>query len=101
MRAHEGEGVPVALEDMLRAEAHATGAEAHGRRGKGVDVCAVQEGVLQCLCSDVVGGVVGALREQADFTDRRFLRPFACATALESRDHVLTQCGHERSPFVR
>ena len=43
VRANEREGVPVALEDVLGEKAHATGAEAHGRGGEAVDVCAVQE----------------------------------------------------------
>ena len=41
-RAQAGEGVPVALEDRLRQEADAAGAEAHGGRGEAVDMCAVQ-----------------------------------------------------------
>jgi hypothetical protein len=48
-RAPEWEGVPVALEDVLREAADATGAETHGGGGKPIDVFAVQEGVLQCL----------------------------------------------------
>ena len=54
-RAHEGEGVPVTLEDVLREEANATGADAHGRWGKAIDVFAVQKGVLQLLFSNEVG----------------------------------------------
>ncbi len=100
-RAQEREGGPVALEDVRREEADTTGAETHGRGGEAVDVLPVQEGVLQCLCSDAVGGCVGALSQQADFPDRSFLSPFALATALESRNHVLTQWAHEISPFVR
>jgi putative tryptophan/tyrosine transport system substrate-binding protein len=42
--AQAGEGVPVALEDRLRQEADAAGAEAHGGRGEAVDMCAVQAG---------------------------------------------------------
>ena len=100
-RAHEREGMPVALEDMLREEAHATGADAHGRRGEAIDVFAVEEGTLQLLFREAVGGFVGELGEQADFADRGFLRPFAFATALKSRHHVLTQWGHAMSPFMR
>ena len=77
-----------------------TRAEAHGRGGEAVDVLPVQEGVLQCLCRDAVGGWVVELREQTDFPDRGVLRPFALATALKRGNHVLTQWGHELSPFV-
>ena len=52
---HEREDVPVAREDMLREESHATVAEAHRRWGKAVDVFPVQEVVLKFLCSDAVG----------------------------------------------
>jgi hypothetical protein len=100
LRAHEREGVPVALEDVLREEAEAAVADAHRSGGEAVDVFPVQEVVLQLLFRDVVGGFVVELREQADFTDIRGLSPFAFATELESRDHVLTQRGHEMSPFV-
>jgi len=99
--AQERQGVPVALEDVLIEEADTTGAEAHGRWGKAIDVFAVQEGVLQLLFRDAVGGCVGELSQQAYFTDRGFLRPFAFATELEGRKHVLTQWAHEISPFVR
>src|SRR5712691_9371437 len=44
-----------ALEDVLREEANATGADTHGSWGKAIDVFAVQEGVLQLLCRDAVG----------------------------------------------
>ena len=100
LRAQERQGVPVALEDVLIEEADTTVAEAHGRWGKAVDVFAVQEVVLQFLFRDVVGGFVVELSQQAYFPDIGFLRPFALATELESRHHVLTQWGHERSPFV-
>jgi hypothetical protein len=99
LRAHAREGVPVALEDLLREEAHATLAEAHGRGGKAVDGLAVPEVALTFLCRNAVGGCVGELGEETDCTDRRFLRPFAFATALERRNHVLTQWGHARAPF--
>jgi hypothetical protein len=101
VRAHEREGVPVAREDVLREKADATVGEAHGSWGKAIDVCAVQEGVLQRLCSDAVGGCVGERSQQAYCTDRGFLRPFAFATALESRKHWWTQWGHEMSPCLR
>ena len=92
--------MPVALEDVLREEADATGAEAHGSWGKAIDIVAVQEGVLQLLCRDAVGCFVGELSQQAYFPDRGFLSPFALATALKCGQHVLTQWGHEISPFV-
>jgi hypothetical protein len=97
----EREGVPVALENVLREEANATGAEAHGRRSQAIDIVAVQEVTLQRRFRDAVGGCVVALGQEADFPDRRFLGPFALAAEVESRDHVLTQWGHEISPFVR
>ena len=97
----EREGVPVARENVLREEAHATGADAHGRRSQAIDICAVQEGTLQLRFRDAVGGCVGELGQEADVPDRRFLGPFALAAALESRNHWLTQWGHAISPFVR
>ncbi len=60
--AQERQGVPVALEHVLREEAETPGADAHGRWSKAIDVVAVQEGVLQLLCSDAVGGLVGERR---------------------------------------
>jgi hypothetical protein len=39
--------------------------------------------------------------EQVNFADIGFLRPFALATEVERCDHVLTEWGHEISPFVR
>ena len=92
--------MPVALEDVLREASEATIAEAQGSWGEAVDVFAVQEGVLQLLCRDAVGCCVGELSQQTDFPDRGFLSPFALATEVESRNHVLTQWGHELSPFV-
>jgi hypothetical protein len=53
--AQKCEGVPVTLEDVWREAAQATGAEAQGSWGKAMDVCAVQQGVLQRLCSKEVG----------------------------------------------
>jgi hypothetical protein len=41
------------------------------------------------------------LGQQADFPDRGCLSPFALATEVESHQHLLTQWGHELSPFVR
>ena len=83
LRAQERPRVPSACADVLREEADAAGAHAHGRWG------------------EAVGGWVGALGQQADFSDRGCLRPFACAAEVESRNHVLTQGAHEISPFVR
>jgi hypothetical protein len=40
------------------------------------------------------------LGQQADFPDIGGLSPFALATELKRCDHVLTQWGHELSPFV-
>jgi hypothetical protein len=88
--AQERKSVPVALEDVLREATDATIADTHGRGGEAVDVFPVQEGVLKCLCSHAVGGCVVALRAQTDFADRRFLRPFALATEVQRRKHVLT-----------
>ena len=88
--AQERKGVPVALEDVLREETDATIADTHGRGGEAVDVCPVQEVVLKFLFSHAVGGCVVELREQTDFADIRFLRPFALATEVQSRKHVLT-----------
>ena len=100
VRPEECKGVPVAFEDVLREEADATVADAHGRGGEAVDVCAVQEGALQLLFRDAVGGCVVELREQADFPDIGLLGTLTLAAELESRDHLLTQWGHERSPFL-
>jgi len=90
LRAQERQGGPVTLQDVLREEADAAGADAHGRRGEAIDVFPVQEVTLQLLFGNAVGGFMGELGEQADFTDLSFLRPFAFATALKSRHHVLT-----------
>jgi hypothetical protein len=100
-RAHEREGVPVALEDVLREEADATVADAHGSGGEAIDVFAVQEIALELLFGEQVGGFVVELSQQADFSDISFLSPFALATEVESGNHVLTQWGHEMSPSMR
>jgi hypothetical protein len=86
---------------MVREEADATVAEAHGRGRQAIDGFAVQEVPLQLLCRDAVRGFVVELGQQADFPDRGCLRPFALATEVEGRKHVLPQWGHEISPFVR
>jgi hypothetical protein len=99
-RTEEGAGVPVACEDVLREEAEAPGAETHRRGGEAVDMLPVQEGVLEFWFRDAVGGCGGELSQQTDFPDRGGLSPFALATEWESRNHVLTQWGHERSPSL-
>jgi hypothetical protein len=96
----ECEGVPVALEDVLRAKADATRADTHGRGGEAVAMFPVQEGVLEFWCREAVGGRVVARREQAYCPDIGCLGPFALATEVERGDHVLTQWSHELSPFV-
>ena len=47
-RAHEREGVPIACEDVLGEAAETTVTDAHGRGGKAINVCAVEERALQC-----------------------------------------------------
>ena len=100
LRTQEREGVPVALEDVLVEEADATVADTHGRWGEAIGIFSVQEGVLEFWFRDAVGGFVVELSQQTDFPDRGCLSPFALATELESRNHLLTQWGHEISPFV-
>jgi hypothetical protein len=100
LRAHARQGVPVALADVLREEAETAVADTHGRGGEAIDVFPVPEGGLECLFRNEVGGFVVELSQQTDCTDRGFLRPFALATALESRKHLLTQWGHEMSPCM-
>ena len=92
--------MPGALEAVRRAEVEATGAEAPGSWGEAVDVCPVEEGGLQLRFGEQAGRCAIELREQAYFTDRGFLRPFALATELKRCDHVLTPWSHEISPFV-
>ena len=98
--AEERQGVPVTREDVLGEERDAAGAEAHGSRGEVVDVCAVQEGVLEFRFGDEVRGFIIELSEQAHLTDRGLLGAFARATELEGGNHVLAQRGHEISPFL-
>jgi hypothetical protein len=85
---------------MLVEEAEATGAETPGRWGEAIDGFAGEKIVLQFLCRDTVGGLVGELGQQADFPEIGGRRPFALATELKRGDHVLTQWGHERSPCI-
>jgi hypothetical protein len=99
--ANQRQGVPVALEDVLREAADAAGAEAHGSWSKAIDVCAVQEGGLQLRFRDHVRGCAIALREHAYCTDRGLLGTFARATAWKCIEHLLAQWGHERSPVLR
>jgi hypothetical protein len=101
LRAQEREGVPIAFEAVLIEEADTAVADAHGRWGEAIDIFPVQEVVLQFLFSDAVRGCMGELRKQAYFPDIGFLSPFAFATEVEGRNHVLTQWAHEIPPFVR
>ena len=101
LRPQEREGVPVALEDVLREEAEATVADTHRSWSQAIDVFPVQEIALKLLFRDAVGGFVVELGQQADFPDIGFLSPFALATKLECGQHLLTQWSHEMSPFVR
>jgi hypothetical protein len=98
LRAQERERGPIAREDVLVEEAKTAIAETHGRWSKAVDVVPVQEGVLECLCSDTVGGSVVALSQEADCSDIGCLGPFTLAAEVERCNHELTQWGHERSP---
>src|SRR5882672_455158 len=65
VRTQEREGVPVAREDVRREEAEATGAEAQGRGGEALDVCAGQARALERLCGEQVGRCVGERSQQA------------------------------------
>jgi hypothetical protein len=101
LRTQERQRGPVTLQDVLIEEADATVADTHRRRGQAIDVFAVQEVALQLLFRKAVGGLGVELSQQADFPDIGVLCPFALATELKSRDHLLTQWAHETSPFVR
>jgi hypothetical protein len=92
---------PVAWEDVRREEAPTTGAETHRGWGEAVDGCAMQTGALQRLCREAVGGCGVARRAEAACSDRGCMRPCACATEVERREHVVTQGAHRLSPFVR
>ena len=93
--------MPVALEDVLSEASDATRADAQGSWGEAVDVLPVQEGVLQRLFGEQIGRFAIERSQQADLTDRGLLGPLSLATALPCGHHVLTQWGHEISPFVR
>jgi hypothetical protein len=97
---NQSQRVPITLKDMMREESDATGADAHGSWGKAIDVCAVQAGGLKLLFGEQVWRCARELSQQADLTDIRFLSPFSLTTELEGGHHVLTQGGHEMSPFV-
>jgi hypothetical protein len=99
--AHERPGVPVALDDVLGEERDAAGADAHGSRGEVVDVFAGQAVVLEVRCGEEVRGWLRALREPAHLTDIGWWGAFARATEWAGGKQVLTQRGHERSPFRR
>ena len=98
--ANKREGVPIALEDVLREEADTAVADTHGRWGEAIDVFAVQEVGLEFLFGDHVRRFAIELGEEADFSDIRFLGAFAFATELERGNHLLTPWGHEQSPFL-
>jgi hypothetical protein len=97
---HERQRVPITLEDVLGEAAETAGADAQGSGGEAIDVFAVQQVVLKLLFRDQVWRCAIALSQQAALTDRGFLSPFALTTELKRGDHVLTQWGHEMSPFV-
>jgi hypothetical protein len=99
LRAHERQGVPVACEDVLREEADATVADAHGRWGEAVDVFPVQEGVLQLLFGEQVGRCAIELSQQAYCADVGLLGALALAAELKRSHHALTQWSHKMSPF--
>jgi hypothetical protein len=101
LSAKEGEGVPIAFEDVLIEAAPTAVADAQGSWGEAVDVFAVQAVVLQFLFGEHVGRFSIELSQQTDLPDRGLLGTLSLATELESRNHVLTQWGHEMSPFVR
>jgi hypothetical protein len=97
---NERQGGPVTLEDMQREASDAPGAEAHGSRSEVIAILSVQAGGLKLGGGEKRRRFAQELREQAALTDGGWLGTFALATELESRTHLLTQWGHERSPFV-
>ena len=100
LSAHERQGVPRTLEDMLREEADAAGADAHGSRGEAVNVFAVSEVVLKLLFGEQGGRCAIELSQETDFTDRGLLGTFSLATELKCGNHVPAQWSHEISPFL-
>jgi hypothetical protein len=100
LSANERQGMPVTVEDVLRAKPDAAGAHTHGRWSEAIDVCAVQEVGLKFRFGDHVWGCAIELSEQAYFTAIGLLGTFAFATELERIDHLLTQWGHEMSPLL-
>jgi hypothetical protein len=100
VRTHEREGMPIALEDVLREETDATRAEAHGRWRETSNALPVQPVVLQLLFRDDGGGCVRERREKMHGTDIGLLGPLCLATQVKRSQHVLTQWGHELSPFL-
>ena len=100
MSPHERQRVPITLEDVLGEEADTAGADAHGRWGEAIDVFTVEEGGLKLLFGEQMWRFALELSQQADLTDRGFLRSFSLATELKRGNHLLTQWGHEMSPFV-
>ena len=92
--------VPITLEDVLGEEADAAVANAHGSGGKAVDIFTMQEVGLEFLFGEQVGRFGIELSQQAYLTDIGLLRPLALDTALKRSNHLLTQWGHEMSPFV-
>ena len=100
LRTNEREGMPIALEDVLIEETDATIADAHGRWRETINALPVQQVVLKLLFGDAVRGFVIELREKMNFTDIGLLGPLCLATQLKRSQHLLTQWGHERSPFL-
>ena len=99
LSAKERQGVPITLENVLIEEADGAVADTHGRGGEVVAVLSVQEVVLQLGFGEQRGSAV-ELGEQADFPDVSVWGAFALATELKCRNPLLTQRGHEISPFV-
>jgi len=93
--------VPVGLEDVLVEEADTPVTEAHGSWGKASDVGAMEARALQCRCCYPIWRCAVERREEAYLTDRGWWGTLALATELQRSDHVLTQWGHELSPFLR
>jgi hypothetical protein len=88
LSAYERQGGPIALEDMLREEAHATRADAHRSWGEAIDVCAGQEIVLQLLFGEHRWRCARELRQQADFTARGVLGTLSLAAELQGGNHL-------------